>query len=198
MAIRSGAKAARVVAAFAIMALLAACVPTTRNPLLGPEDGVTDGRLTGLWTGMVDKQRVYFHFIAQNDDGYHVLGLTHGGPEEHGGWSAYGVRTVRLGEARYMSVEPLVDDGKLVDDDERFIACRYRIGPTGELLIWTMSEEPVILDIEAGKLAGQVDEGRFGTSIDITATTAELAAYVAAADPERVFADLFVTLKRME
>ena len=61
-----------------------------------------------------------------------------------------------------------------------------------------MSEEPVILDIEAGKLAGEVDEGRFATEVDITATTAELAAYVAAADPERVFADLFVTLRRME
>lgn len=198
MAIRSGAKAVRVLAALAIVAMLAACVPTTRHPLIGPEGGVTDGRLTGLWTGVVDKQRVYFHFIAQDEDGFHLLGATHGGPEERGGWSAYDVRTARLGAARYLSVKLLVDDGKVVDDDERFLACRYRIGPTGELLVWTMSEEPVILDIEAGKLAGEVDQGRFATSIDITATTAELAAYVAAADPERVFADLFVTLRRME
>jgi hypothetical protein len=187
-------RAALIVAVLA----LAACVPTTRHPLLGPDEGVNDARLTGAWAGTVDKQRVYFHFIAQNADGFHVLGLTHGGPEEHGGWSAYGVRTTQLGATRYLSVELLVDDAKLVDDEERFLVMRYRLGPTGELEVWTMSEEPVILDIEAGKLAGEVDKGRFATDIDIAATTGQLAAYVAAADPERVFADLFVTLKRME
>jgi hypothetical protein len=194
---RHGASLRAVVLAFVLA--LAACVPTSRHPLTAPQDAVKDGRLIGLWTGMVDDERVYFHFIDKGDEDLHAVGASHGDGDRRGGWSAYGIRTARLGATWYLTAEVLVEDGKSVaEEDDRYLLCRYQITASGELEVWLMSEEPVILDIEAGKIAGQVDEGRFATEIELTAPSAELAAYVAAADPERVFGDLFLTLRRKE
>ncbi len=51
---------------------------------------------------------------------------------------------------------------------------------------------------EGGGLGGKVEKGRFFDDIEITAATAELAAYVAAADPETLFSDPIGSFRRLE
>ena len=72
-----------------------------------------------------------------------------------------------------------------LDDAGYYLLFRYEVGPKG-LTLWLTSYAAVRADIRAGKLKGIAESGEFGET-RITASSAEIAAYLLAADRKRLF-----------
>jgi hypothetical protein len=64
----------------------------------------------------------------------------------------------------------------------------YDLGADGTLVLRLMDTKYVAAAIEAGKLKGKVKKGQYVDEVTITASRAELAAFVAAADRDALFA----------
>jgi len=178
--------------------LLASCVPESRHPLVEPDRAAADPRLAGLWVAKQENQVLYAHFLPRRDRPMDVVLVS----EQNDGGGGYGVLSLtpsRIGDERYLSARFLVDDGRVVADDEAtYHLLRYRISDDGALTVWAMSEEAVVEDIRQGRIEGEPKAGRWTDSALLTADTDALVAYVGAADPTRVFNALFATFRRLE
>lgn len=174
-----------------------ACVPESRHPLSEPESSVIDQRLVGLWVGRFGDANAYLHFVPKSENEMAIIAVSRGA-EGVAGWSVFTMVSGAIGETWYMSVKGRLDDGEpWREGGGGFFLCRYRISAQGELSLWLLEAEAAAAAI-AGGLRGRVEKGRFFDDIEITAATAELAAYVAAADPETLFSDPIGSFRRLE
>ncbi len=182
--------------ALALLAAQGACVPESRHPLTEPESSVIDQRLVGLWVGRFGDANAYLHFVPKNEREMAIIAVSRG-VEGESGWSVFTMVSGAIGETWYMSVKGRLDDGEPWREGGGFLLCRYRISGEGELSLWMLAAEAAASAI-AGGLGGKVEKGRCFDDIEITASTAELAAYVAAADPETLFSDPIGSFRRVE
>lgn len=174
----------------AIALLVAACVPETVHPLSDPASAKIDTRLSGLWSGNIGESFVFAHFLPKGDGEMEIVTVARE-KDESAHWSVFSMFPSRVAGNDYMNVKLLVDDGRPQDqDDQGFVLCRYEVDGDGGLTVWRIDEAAAIADIEQGKVGGKVRRGKWTTNVRITAPTAELGPYVAAADPKRLFADL--------
>jgi hypothetical protein len=63
----------------------------------------------------------------------------------------------------------------------------YDISAEGILSIHMMSWEALAKDVRAGRVAGRVESGEQWDDVLLTGESDALVAYIAAADPERIF-----------
>jgi hypothetical protein len=181
----------------ALLLGLVACVPESRHPLSDPETATIDERLVGLWAGRFGEANAYLHFLPRSEGEMEIIAVSRG-VEGESGWSVFTTVSGAIGETWYMSVKGRLDDGEpWREGGGGFFLCRYRISAEGELLVWMLGAEAAVAAI-AGGLGGRVEKGRFFDDIEITASTAELAAYLATADPKKLFTDPIGSFRRVE
>lgn len=166
--------------------LLCSCVPPeSLHPLSDPAQQQADPRLSGTWTGDVNGSRTVLHLFPKTGP---FLDLVLVGDDGEKGAvvltfdafpSVIGSRTY-LNLRRKTFLPPYADATELAPT---YIFARYELRRDGALTLWTMDDGPAKQAVAAGTLAGSVGEH----AVQLTASTAQLAAFVAAADDAQLF-----------
>jgi len=172
----------------AFVAGLAACIPTSEEPILVAGEPPADSRLAGVWFGALEEgdELGYLHFIMAESNrtetysgGMDVLMMMHPREsDEDGGWAWLYALTAHVAGKDYLSVEFRIDGGKAVEDDAMrgFHLYRYDIDAAGALQLHAVNEEKVTSLIEAGTVKGYVEKESSFPDIRITASSEELVA----------------------
>ncbi len=147
-------------AAFAA-ALLAGCMPQFDHPL--PGDTPADSALLGEWH-VENDDGLMITRVSERDDGRLTLLMLQGSAEgqaiEDGDRMVLAAATTAIGEQRYLSVEIIESSDEDVEPQGHFI-CLYGIAEP-VLSVRCMAIDPVIADVEAGRLEGTVKRGERG------------------------------------
>jgi hypothetical protein len=188
----------RVVAAMAVVAILAGlagCLPTAKNPLSDPSEALVDMRLDGLWYGKSGDDTIFLHFVAGKSNTMDLVEVDH---EKTGDahTSIYTMFPTVIDGVRYLNIR---EKGA---GEKPYYFARYALSKAGTLSIWLMSESPVAKAVNDGKLTGNINvkEHADGTSernIALTGSTEALAAFVHKSDPDVLFAEKFGAFRKV-
>ena len=167
-----------------ICTLLSACLDSI-NPASDPAKAAVDPALLGAWRGTFDDDVVYLH-VGWSDALSRMQAVTVEHRKKDGALdvSEYTAFPSHLGKLDVLNV--MQTSGK--DRSDGYTLLKYRASG-GKLTLWSMSEEALRADVKAGKVKGTVGSDTFG-DVTITASTAEIAAYLQAADPARLFTNV--------
>jgi hypothetical protein len=199
-----GAKARPLGLLGALMLGLAACIPTSENPILTP-DAKLDSALNGAWRGTLeDGGLVYLHFMRGKEDKLKAILVTRENPEEaeredEGEWAAFTLVTDQVAGTRYMSVLFDYDDGEPVTGETRgYHMLRYAIADDGTLSMFQVDTEALAEAVERGKLQGTVERGQLTTDVRVTSPSEGLVAYLKTIDPATLFNKPFAAMTRID
>ena len=181
--------------------LFAGCFPESVNPLSTPATSLIDQRLEGVYLAVdkseaAKKERSYWHFHYRGtSDGAHgvrrsttfleILSVGHE-PERGLDLDRYEALTTKIAGRDYLSFIRLPIDGTK-KQPVLYGFARYEFGWRGDLRIWLADEVAFAAAIKAGRIRGQVFGTHTVTGVKLTDTTAHLAAFIAAGDPEKLF-----------
>ncbi|MGB0747602.1 MAG: hypothetical protein ACPGO3_02560 [Magnetospiraceae bacterium] len=178
--------------ALLLIMVLGGCLPEFTHPIAVPDATTPDPRLISAWQGHDDDEIVYMHLVNREDGGLDALMIQYGEDqgEPSAGWDQMIAYTAHLGTHDYLSVRD-------PDESEVYLLVRYVIDGDS-LTLWLADEDGFEAAIRDGKIAGTLPKKEFA-SAKITASTAELAAFLSAADPATLFDPKEpVTLTRLE
>jgi hypothetical protein len=183
---------------------LAACIPTSENPIITP-DATLDKALNGAWRGSLeDGGLVYLHFMRSKENKLKAILVTRENPEdaEHEGegeWAAFTLVTAKVAGTRYMSVLYDYDDGEVVTGETRgYHLLRYTIADDGTLSMFQVDGEALAQAVEKGKLQGTVERDQFSTDVRVTTPSEGLVAYLKTIDPVTLFNRPFAAMSRID
>jgi len=168
-----------------LLLMLGACVPEAVHPLSDVEDAKPDPRLTGPWFAHIDGEDVHIHFVPQSDGWTAIVTVSYRKPGDSGEWMVFRMVPARIGDGDYMSAQFVAQNGE-PEKQTTYFPLRYRLSADGSLRVWRMSDETAMAAIEGG-LPGSVTKGKWTNTIMVTATTAQWAAFLKTADPDRLF-----------
>ncbi len=173
--------------AILLLALAASCEPPrAKNPLSDFQAAKRDARLSGVWVGRVgDDDSALITFVPRDGARFDVVLV--GNDHDKGAFvlTFEGFPSL-IGGKSYFNLRAKSFSGDYAEKSsvaERWIFARYEFAKDGALTIWNMDDEPVKVAINAGKLDGKAGSGE----VEITASSAKLAAYVTTADPTTLF-----------
>ncbi len=169
-----------------LVLLTTGCLVETENTLADPDPKAMDDRLVGTWYAAEAGEVTLFTAIAdeQAPGKYRVVYASvraRAGADKPVEFEQYSVwRTVIDGKV-FLNVVPIGGSTKTM-------IAAYDIGADGRLMLRLMDTKYVAAAVDAGKLKGTVKKGQYADQVNITASRAELAAFVAAADRDALFA----------
>lgn len=178
----------RAFAGLVLVLLTSACLVETEATLSDPDAKAADPRLAGTWYFNKAGETVLFSVIVDPDRaGTYRVVFTNIKPQapnpvESIHYSAW--RTVLNGQS-YLNVRRT---GGNLADMPALTVVSYDIGGGGTLVLRLMAPEPVIAAIESGKLKGRFKKGRYTSDATITSPRADLAAFIASANRDTLFA----------
>jgi hypothetical protein len=169
----------RALAMLALCALASGC-PESVHPVSDPAKAAPDAALFGVWHGTFDGDEIYLH-VGGGDQG-----MTKSTMVEHRKDGAikterYLAYPTRLEGLAVLNVQPLAEGDKF----RGYSLFKYEV-TARKLTLWMTSYAAVREDIKAAKLKGVAEDGAYGET-RITASSAELASYLQAADQARLF-----------
>ncbi len=173
------------VAGLVLVLVLGACVPEAVHPLADIEDAKADPRLTGAWFAHIDGEDVHAHFVPQSDGWTAIVTVSYRKSGDSGEWIVFRMVPARIGNADYMSVQFVAQDGE-PEKQKTYFPVRYRLSADGVLIVSRMSDETAMAAIEAG-LPGSVKKGKWINTTVVTATTAQWAEFLKDSNPDRLF-----------
>jgi hypothetical protein len=177
----------KALAGLCLLMLTSACIVET-EATLGDADAKTfDQRLVGNWYAGKNGDAVILSIIRdeQTPGGYravfvNVNAFADGTIEG----TRYAVsRTVLAGQS-YLSIRRI---GGSIADSPATAVMSYDLRADGTLVLRMMQAKEVIAAIEAGKLKGTFKKGQYVDEAKIASPRAELAAFIAGADREKLF-----------
>jgi len=175
--------------------LLAGCVPSFVNPLSDVRTAKIDTRLIGTWISPSTKEKGYLHILPGENgmsDGIAVSFNNKNG----GDWTRYSMFSTRIGKHWFLNIKDQDKSGKdPVGKNVPYFIVRYRIVENNRLDLWLMSQDSAETAIANG-LKGEIKKSKFGKSVRITASSAELMQYVKRVDPTKLFEESLGTLQR--
>ncbi len=184
---------------------LTGCLVQSKNPLSSPAASLYDPQLEGDYRQVEKDGAGYwlFRYRRENHRKNHEheispwidvasVGYSKDGSLERSG---YKVLATQIAGQKYLSFIALPDDGSKKRTVSYSFA-RYEVNWRGELRIWLANEAPFVAAVKAGKLRGKVTTSKFGDSVELTDTSANLAAFVAAGNPKVLFDAKPMVLRR--
>jgi hypothetical protein len=185
---------------------LTGCLPESKNPLSSPADSIYDAHLEGDYRGDSKKETAFWHFRYRRE--------YHGKNHEHDispwidvayvGYNkdrslercVYKVLATEIAGRKYLSFITLPNDGS-ERRTVRYNFARYEVNWRGDLRIWLNSQSAFEAAIKSGQLSGKVTPNNYSSNVELTDTTAHLAAFVAAGDPQVLFGGEPLVLRRI-
>lgn len=169
--------------ALVLVLLTTGCLVETENTLSDPDPKQTDQRLAGTWVNAQRGEVTMFSAVPdeKSPGRYRVVYVSvkpgSDKPVEQAQYTVW--RSVIAGKA-YLNIVQ-------ADAPTKIMIAAYDIDGQGRLTLRLMDTKFVAAAVDAGKLKGSVKRGQYGEDVRITATRAELAAFVAAADRNKLF-----------
>ncbi|NWG46780.1 MAG: hypothetical protein HXY25_09575 [Alphaproteobacteria bacterium] len=195
------------------MVWLAACVPTSVHPLRVEGQPVVDQELLGTWRGEVGEQDSLLLFLntrAENDtEGMTLLVATPVQPaappegaeeadDADAGWLYALALSAQIGGHRFLSVDWRGDGGDAVEGTQRgWHLYRYELSPETGLAIYGLNEVELKAAVDRGEIEAVETGSGIGKEIRLTASPADLAAWIAASDPLVLFTETVAELTRL-
>ena len=195
-------KAFRLILTIGLALFAAACLPVTTSTPVGSSVGfANDGAIEGTWSGRIDKDSAattYFHFLANDDNTFTLVGVTTKYGEDKGGWGTYTLTTATLGGHRYINARETINDGKFATADEQKTNIPLLYTVSGDTLtLYLLDEDKTSAAIAAHKIEGKVTKGQYTTDVLITADAAHLDALLKTEDGAKLF-KVFMVLTRLK
>ena len=182
-----------------IVVLLSACIPTSRHPLPLPADGKGDDRLIGRWTFVGEDEKGYVEISPTGGGRYHVLMISFGkdGSDVNARKTEMDILPTRIGGQSLVTVIGIFSPANEGEPDGApHLIARYELTAQGDLLFYPMSLEALAEDVRAGLVAGEVKPGEMWDNVSLTVDSETLAAYITAADSERIFTGRALYMRR--
>ncbi len=178
--------------------LLAACVPVSNRPLSDPAAARLAPELAGVWTARIEHEQAVLHILFRDERLAELLVTAErrGTEGPRGEWMAFTFFPSRIGGHDYVNLRYVTQSGaNQAEPPEGYLFAHYRLSPDDGLDVWTMSADSAKQAIQDG-LAGEVKKGKWVDEVRFTASTAELAAYLASHDPKMLFTEHLGTFRR--
>ncbi len=162
---------------------IAACVPEFETAL--SEGPAADPAVLGTWTAAVqDDNETMLIDIAVAGDGITVTMRDPKGSDEK---LAFKGRTAEVNGVRYVSLTP-DDPEKMGAGGAKVGYLLFRYALDGEAIkVWGLDTQAVAKAVESGKLKGTVTGSGTDTQPKITATSAEVAAFLSTDEGQAAF-----------
>jgi hypothetical protein len=177
----------RALAGLCLLTLTSACIVETEATLGDPDAKTFDQRLVGNWYAGKNGDAVVLSVIRDEKapGGYRaVLVNINAFADGTIEGTRYAVsRTVLAGQS-YLSIRRT---GGSTADSPATAIVSYDLRADGTLVLRMMRAKEVIAAIEAGKLKGTFKKGQYVDEARIASPRAELAAFIAGADREKLF-----------
>lgn len=189
----------------------AGCLPKSVNPLSSPAASRIDERFEGVYRQIEENKNSqaepgYWHFhycgasagpggVARRTTTLEVFAIGH---QAKAGFETtrYRALATKIAGRDYLSFVAVPNDGSNKGRPNYSFA-RYAINWRGDLCIWLASESAFVSAVKGGQLRGQVTSSKFSDSVRLTDTTEHLAAFIAAGDPDKLFSDKPMVLRRI-
>jgi hypothetical protein len=167
---------------------LAGCIPESVNPIAPASQSFVDSRLEGVWVTHNDggKDHTYYHFQHRRSEGQDkkatvsnwldIVGIGHNrkGSLEH---NAYAALPARIGKHKYLSYA--IEDGHgKKNASAKYCFARYEFSLRGRLKIYLADNDAFVEAVRSGQLRGKVKTGKDGSSVKITDSSENIAAFV--------------------
>ncbi|MFT3809240.1 MAG: hypothetical protein QM698_04930 [Micropepsaceae bacterium] len=162
---------------------VAACVPEFETPL--SEGPAADPAVLGTWNAASegDDQTMIIE-VAAEGEGISVILRDPKGSEEH---LAFKGRTAEANGVHYASLTP-ADPEKMGAGDTKVGYLLFRYEAAGDTIkVWSLDTEAVGKAVESGKLKGTVTGSGSDTQPKITASSAEVAAFLSTDEGQAAF-----------
>ncbi len=195
-------KAFRLILSIGLALSAAACLPVTTTAPVGSTVGfVNDGAIEGTWSGRIDKDSsatTYFHFLANDDNTFTLVGVTTKYGEDKGGWGTYTLTTAVLGGHRYINARETIDEGKFASEDAQKANIPLLYSVSGDTLtLYLLDEDMAAAAIAAHRIDGKVTKGQFTKDVAITSDAAHLDKLLASESGVKLF-KMFMVLTRLK
>jgi hypothetical protein len=162
--------------------------PRSLHPLSDPAQAKADPRLAGTWVGKIDEEWMYLHLYPKEGAALDLV-LVGGDGKNGAGVVVFDAFPSVIAGRSYLNLRAKVFRGEYGSDPEilpDYIFARYAIAKDGALTLWHMDDEgPVKEALTSGALTGT--PAAKGEDVRLTSDSATLAAFVARADPDKLF-----------
>ena len=172
--------------AAAALMLLYGCLPESREPVTASTEAVEDVQLAGTWVAEFDGGRVYLHVLRSEDANMDVVTVSQE-PDGGGDWDEYRGYVSVVGDRRFANLQSVIEGGSGELEDTPFVVVGYAFDGPDRLTVRFLSEAAIGTAIEEKRLLGEVTDAGEGQSVLITDSSANLAQFLASADPATVF-----------
>jgi hypothetical protein len=187
----------RALAGLCLLLLTSACLVET-DATLGDADAKSfDERILGAWYAGKGGEAAIISIVRdeQTPGAYRAV-FVNVNPFADGKLEGtrYSVTRTVLNGQPYLSIRRV---GEPIGDTPALTIVSYDLGADGMLVLRFMEPKQVIAAIESGKLKGTFKKGQYVDEAKISSPRAELAAFIAGADREQLFAMKIDPLKKL-
>lgn len=181
---------------------IAGCYPESVNPLSAPAASLFDDRLPGVYEQREADEKTFWHLRyralpvkggAEDEPipKLEVVRISHLKNNRGLETNRFDVLATRIGKKNYFSFVELQDGGGKTP--VTYGLARYEVNWLGEVRVWMASKTAFAEAVKSGQLKGKIS----GDSVALTDSTESLAAFVAAADPKKLFGGQSIVLGRL-
>lgn len=178
----------RALAGLCLLLLTSACLVETEATLGDADAKSFDTRLVGAWySGKAGEAAIISIIRDEQNEGAYRAVFVNVNPFADGAieGTRYSVTRTIVNGKSYLNIRRI--GGSMADMPALTIAS-YDLRDDGTLVLRLMEAKQVIAAIEAGKLKGTFKKGQYVDEAKITSPRAELAAFIAGADRDALFA----------
>lgn len=180
----------RLVAVTGLVMLLGGCLPESENPLTPPELAIEAPELIGLWRAPIEDAMLFVHVLRGDGGQLHVVTVAHEA-DGSGDTELYVAHVSETGGRRFVNLLPADAAAP-----QRYVFVGYDVaGAT--LTLHLLSSEALAAAIDAGALAGEVDETGLGLDVRLTGPGEQIAAFLGTADQATLYGQALV-LQRLD
>ena len=172
--------AIRAVARLLLTAVLAGCMPESKEPLAPPSAALPEPRLVGTWFARVEDDQVYLKIRERDGNWFDIANFdtTKDGKDTLVYYRGY---VTQAGDRRIANLQ------EVGGANGSYFFATYRLESANRLVVRFISEKAVADAIKAGRLKGTVKESSLGNDVTITDDPARIAEFLASADAAALF-----------
>jgi hypothetical protein len=168
--------------------LLSGCLPESVNPLTPPEEALDAAEIIGLWEAPVEDAHMYVHVLRGDESPLEIVVVGHE-PDGSGSTDLYVGHVSEIDGRRYVNLQTA---DAPADAPVPYWFFRYDRNPDGTMTVRFLSSETLAAAVGEGKLTGTVEADSLGQTVHLTGEPIEIASFLAAADPAKLFDRGFV------
>jgi|SRR5215470_5880968 len=172
--------AVRAVAGLLLSAVLAGCMPESKEPLAPPSSALPEPRLVGTWFARMDDDQVYLK-IRQRDGNWFDIASFDTAKDGKDTLVYYRGYITQAGSRRIANLQ------EIGSGTNGYFFATYRLESANRLVVRFVGEKAVADAIKAGRLKGEVKESSLGNDVTISDEPAHIADFLAGADAATLF-----------